>query len=138
MPRNASTYSDVWLAGWARHCPLVVAKSVWHRIRTVHFVRLSRTWKVRCASAAAVSLAHEAIKKQMQGRQTAVASSRIYFTVLKLEWKKEATQSQVLHYLKDHLHRESHRHPNPASANSQCALAKWNRVNSERAEIALC
>jgi len=96
------------------------------------------SWKVRCASAAAVSLAHEAIKKQMQGRQTAVARSRIYFTVLKLEWKKEATQSQVLHYLKDHLHRESHRHPNPASANSQCALAKWNRVNSERAEIALC
>ena len=61
------------------------------------------SWKVRCASAAAVSLAHEAIKKQMQRRQTAVARSRIYFTVLKLEWKKEATQSQVLHYLKDHL-----------------------------------
>mgnify|MGYP003968301493 FL=1 len=93
---------------------------------------------MRCASAAAVSLAHEAIKKQMQGRQTAVASSRIYFTVLKLEWKKETTQSQVLHYLKEHLHRESHRHPNPASANSQCALAKWKRVNSQRAEIALC
>ena len=93
------------------------------------------SWKVRCASAAAVSLAHEAIKKQMQGRQTAVASSRIYFTVLKLEWKKEATQSQVLHYLKDHLHRESDRHPNPASANSQCALAKWKRVNSQRADI---
>jgi hypothetical protein len=55
------------------------------------------SWTVRCASAAAVSLAHEAIKKQMQGRQTAVASSRIYFTVLKLEWKKETTQSQVLH-----------------------------------------
>ena len=28
------------LAGWRRHCPLVVAESVWHRIRTVHFVRL--------------------------------------------------------------------------------------------------
>ena len=35
-----STYSDGWLAGWRRHCPLVVAESVWHRIRTVHFVRL--------------------------------------------------------------------------------------------------
>ena len=76
----------------------------------MHFVRLSRTWKLRCASAAAVSLAQEAIKKQMQGRQTAVASRRIYFTVLKLEWKQEATQSQVLHYLKNHLHRESDRH----------------------------
>ena len=56
----------------------------------------------------------------MQGRQTAVASSRIYFTVLKLEWKQEVTQSQVLHY---------------AIANSQCALAKWKTVNSQCADI---
>ena len=58
----------------------------------------SSYWSLTCDTAAARGRALKAIQAQMQQRQTAVKCVRCCNVQIKLEWKKEATKSTVLHY----------------------------------------